>query len=143
MVWNTCSDTLSVSIGSSEEVVPTKRSIISDIARTFDVLGLLSPSTILMKIVFQLKLAWDEEIPLNIQQQHKTWREHLTLIKDKEFSRCYFYQLKATHHSAAWIFGCSENAYAAVVYVRATYQDQSPTLTLVTSKTKVAPLRKM
>ena len=67
MVWDSCTDTMSVSIGSTSEVVPTKRGIISNIARMFDVLGWLAPSTITMKSLFQrlweLKLSWDEEIP--------------------------------------------------------------------------------
>ena len=35
----------------------------------------------------------------------------------------------------------STRAYAAVVYVRATYNDQSPTCALIMAKTRVAPLK--
>ena len=37
----------------------------------------------------------------------------------------------------------SENAYAAVVYLRATYSDRPPTVVLVASKNKVAPLKRL
>ena len=37
----------------------------------------------------------------------------------------------------------SENAYAAVVYLCATYSDGPPTVVLVASKTKVAPLKRL
>ena len=39
------------------------------------------------------------------------------------------------------LHGFCDAAYAAVVYVRATYADQPPTCTLVTAKTWVAPLK--
>ena len=48
---------------------------ISDIARTFDILGWISPAIVSMKILFQrlweLKLGWDDEIPEELQQQHQ------------------------------------------------------------------------
>ena len=148
MVWDSCNDTMSVSVGSTSEVVPTKRGIISNIARTFDVLGWLAPSTITMTILFQrlweLKLSWDEEIPSDLQAQHRLWKEQLSLVKDKSFDRCYF--RGNAHRVTTQLHGfsdASENAYAAVVYKRATYEDGPPTLTLVTAKTKVAPLKKL
>ena len=52
-VWDSHSDCMYVSIGPSTEVIPTKRGVISDIARTFDVLGWLAPTLICMKILFQ------------------------------------------------------------------------------------------
>lgn len=63
----------------------------SDIARTFDVLGWIAPSTVLMKVLFQrlwkLKLSWDEDILSNLQQQHALWKSQL--FKNKPFSRSY------------------------------------------------------
>ena len=58
-----------VSIGTLSTQPSTKRSVVSDIAHTFDVLGWLAPSTISMKVLFQhlweMKLGWDEEVPSN------------------------------------------------------------------------------
>lgn len=50
----------------------TKRVLVSDVAKTFDVLGWFSPCTIKMKILFQqlweLKVAWDDPVPESIQE---------------------------------------------------------------------------
>ncbi len=66
--WDSSRDVLQVSIGT---LCPIKINVISDIARTFDILGWFAPATILMKILFQhlweIKLEWDEEVPSNIQ----------------------------------------------------------------------------
>ena len=52
--WDLTNDSLYVSVGTiSVYEIYTKRQVISDIARTFDVLGWFSPVTILMKIMFQ------------------------------------------------------------------------------------------
>ena len=46
--WNSLTDCMSTSLNLSEQVTPTKRGIISDIARTFYVLGWISPSVVLI-----------------------------------------------------------------------------------------------
>ena len=80
MVWDSHADTMSISLGTTEEVTPTKHGVISDIAQTFDVLDWLAPSLVLMKIIFQrlweLKLSWDEEIPADFQDHHQQWKQH-------------------------------------------------------------------
>lgn len=66
----------------------------------------------------------------------------LHLLKDISFN-CYYY--KTTSEVLQKELNCfcdaSENAYAAVVYLSAIYKEESPTLTLVAAKTKVAPLK--
>ena len=80
--WDSTNHSLYVCVGTiSVNEIYTKRQVITDIARTFDVLGWFSPVTILMKIMFQklweLKLEWDEEVPHHIQEQHSLWRSQL------------------------------------------------------------------
>jgi len=146
--WNSNDDCLYVSVGVTNTIEHyTKRQVISDIARLFDILGLFSPTTILMKILLQklweLKLDWDEEIPVNIQQQHSLWRSQLSLLKDVPINRCYYLMdSKVLQTELHGFCDASENAYAAVVYIRAIYADRNPTLTLVAAKTKVAPLKR-
>ena len=55
MHWNAAKDVLYVSVGNlTANQASTKRSLVSDITRTFDVLGWFAPSTILMKILFNI-----------------------------------------------------------------------------------------
>ena len=136
------------SISLTSTFTTTKRGIISDIAKTFHVLGGIAPSIILMKILYQrlweVKIAWDEEIPMTFQQQHLKWRNQLSLLSTKRLPRCYF--LGDTPRNSVQLHGfsdASEKAYAAVVYVRTTYSNHVPIVTLVAAKTKVAPLKQL
>ena len=146
--WDSLTDTMSTSISLTSTFTPTKRGIISDIAKTFDVLGWIAPSIILMKILYQrlweVKIAWDEEIPMTFQEQHLKWRNQLSLLSTIRLPRCYF--LGDTPRTSVQLHGfsdASEKANAAVVYVRTTYSNHVPIVTLVAAKTKVAPLKEL
>ena len=101
-----------------------------------------------MKILFQrlweLKVEWDQEIPEELQHKHTKWKNQLHLFKTLPFNRCYF---RTTDYITAVklhrFSDASENAYAAVAYLRATYDSGPPTMALVAAKTKVAPLKRL
>ena len=70
--WNVVSDCFRPVISTCEVNGPlTKRVLVSNIARLFDVLGWCSPTVILMKILLQRlweqNLEWDEPVPERIQ----------------------------------------------------------------------------
>ncbi len=52
--------------------------LISDVSKTFDILGWFSPTIIKVKILFQrlweLKIDWDEPVPTEIQLAWSQWR---------------------------------------------------------------------
>ena len=50
--WDSMSDTMSTSLNVKPNFNPTKRGIISDIAKTFDILGWISPCIITMKVLY-------------------------------------------------------------------------------------------
>ena len=87
-------DSMSTSLSLPTRFSSTKRGIISDVARTFDVLGWLAPTIVTMKVLYQQlweeKLAWDEELPQPYVQQHLKWRQELHLLSSKKQPRCYF-----------------------------------------------------
>ncbi|GFV72887.1 integrase catalytic domain-containing protein [Trichonephila clavipes] len=68
-----------------ERCIYSKRDVLSEIARVFDPLGLLSPCIVFMKILLQelwkLNLEWDEPIPEDLNKQWTTFRKELHLIK--------------------------------------------------------------
>ena len=82
--WDSTQDTMSTSLSLPTKYASTKRGVISDVAKTFDVLGWLAPTIIQMKVLYQrlweLKLAWDEEIPSMYMNQHLEWRKQLPLL---------------------------------------------------------------
>ena len=101
-----------------------------------------------MKVVFQklweFKLEWDEDVPTDLQQKHTLWRNLLTLFKDLPFDRCYFRTGDTIKTTELHGFSdAAEDAYAAVAYLRATYESGPPTMVLVAAKTKVAPLKRL
>ena len=101
-----------------------------------------------MKIVFQhcgsFVLSWDKEIPPELQLQHKQWKEQLQRFMNKSFKICYFRKDSTKLTTQLHGFSdASESAYAALIYVRVTYTEGPPTVTLITAKTKAAPLKKL
>jgi len=62
----------------------TKCLLVSDIAKTFDVLGWFSPSTVKMKILLQqlweLKVGWDNSVLPSIHDVWLQWRSELKLL---------------------------------------------------------------
>ena len=71
--WNARGDYFRLTVGAMPRFdILTKRRLVSDIAKTFDVLGWFSPSIILMKILLQRtwerKIDWDEPIPQDLYE---------------------------------------------------------------------------
>ena len=124
----------------------TKRSLISDIAKTFDVLRWFSPTIIKVKIllqrVWEAKIEWDDPVPEEIQDSWEKWRSELGVLSSKCIPRCYF--PKDAHIVSMQLHGfsdASEVAYAGVVYLRMVDTTHRIHVPLVLSKTKVAPIR--
>ena len=119
MVWNCYSDVFYISVSTDTDVIPTKRGVISDIAKTFDVLGWISPTIVLMKIMFQhlweLRLDWDEEIP-QLQSEYRLWKSQLQLFESKPFSRCHYRKdATSTTTQLHGFSDASENAYSQLL----------------------------
>ena len=103
----------------------TKRMLVSDVAKTFDILGWFSPTTIKVKILLQRlweqKIDWDDPVPTPVYNDWLQWRSELHLLSSKHIPRCYFD--KKSQIASVQLHGfrdASENAYAAVVYLRLT-----------------------
>ena len=95
--WNSRQDHMSPSIHVSPSYRKTKRGIISDVSKTFDVLGWISPAILPMKVLYQQLwekgLDWDGEVPPEVARQHSEWREELPCLTH-------------SHTRTAWIFRC-------------------------------------
>ena len=145
--WDSGTDTMSTHIELSSSFVSTKRGIISDVARTFDVLGWLAPAILPMKILFQelweRQLDWDDEVPDALRLRHIRWREELPQLCSIKLPRCYFRSDPAVTVELHGFSDASEAAFSAVIYIRATYACSLTTCRLVVAKTRVAPLKIM
>ena len=144
LLWDSRRDEMATHVEMSPGYASTKRGVAADIAKTFDVLGWLSPTILVMKKLYrklwQKKLGWDQAIPEEDQNNHKTWREDMPLLANIRLPRHYCQGRKPTTITLQGFSDASNHAYSAVVYLRAAYESGPPTSALVCSKTRVAPL---
>ncbi|XP_050532284.1 uncharacterized protein LOC126900516 [Daktulosphaira vitifoliae] len=141
--WNPKDDSFSF-ITQTSSTKLTKRSILSDIARVFDPLGLLSPVTFLTKHMIQLLwtagIDWDDAVPTEIEIMWTRYLAELKLIESIAIPRRV--TLDEVISSQLHAFSdSSEKGYAAAVYLRV----QTSTCIccqLLIGKSKVAPLKK-
>nr|XP_033338067.1 uncharacterized protein LOC117226949 [Megalopta genalis] len=81
VVWDATGDIIRFTVNHNVTTRVTKRSILSSVAKIFDPLGLLGPVTILAKLMiqqlWQLKVDWDESLPVGIHTEWSTFAEDL------------------------------------------------------------------
>ena len=69
----------------------TKRQMLSDISKTFDPLGWLSPVTIFLKQLLQraweANISWDDQLPSELADHYLKCRSKLISLKDVELQR--------------------------------------------------------
>ena len=124
----------------------TKHILASDAAKSFDILGWFSPSIIKIKILLQrlweLKVCWDDPVPDSVHDIRSRWRFELNLLSTKYIPQCY--SSKEAHIVSMELHGfcdASVQDHAAVIYLCMTDLDGRTQVALVTSKTKVAPIK--
>ena len=147
--WNASTDHFRLTVSSLHDAHNmTKRALVSDIAKTYDVLGWFSPSIIKAKIllqrVWEAKIGWDDLLPQPIHHEWLQWRSELHVLTDRNIPRCYY--PKHANVTAVELHGfcdASEDAYAGVVYFCAQDECGNVHVSLVISKTKVAPIKRL
>ena len=93
--WNVTMDQFHLTVSNLPPIENvTKRLIVSDIAKIFDVLGWFSPVIAAMKILLQWlwerKIDWDKSVPQEIRDAWLQWRSELPSLSNKSIPRCYF-----------------------------------------------------
>ena len=144
--WDSRLDLMAPAIQPPKHYNTTKRGVVSDVSKTFDILGWISPAVLVMKLLYQqlwqLKTGWDEQIPSDLIDQHSLWRQQLPVLSSKQLPRCYFRTDAPTLTKQLHGFAdASLKVYGAVIYMRSTYSDHPPMLSLIISKTRVAKLK--
>ena len=145
--WDTTKDTFHVATPKLEDsATPTKRQVLSDVAKTFNVLGFFLPVTVTLKVLlqklWQLNLGWDDNIPTKLSGIWSTWRKELPLITSNPIQHFYHSPDRQVHDLQIQGFcDASQQAIAGTVYIRSLYTDTTVLTSLVIAKTKVAPLK--
>ncbi|XP_044595862.1 uncharacterized protein LOC123272906 [Cotesia glomerata] len=146
MSWNSVTDTFHFPVFKPAEKVFTKRSILSTIAHLFDPTGLLSPIMITAKLIMQklwtIKIGWDDQLPSSIANEWLIFINSMTEIESLVFPRWIGY----AKNQSIQIHGfsdASQHALAAAVYIKTTDSNGQSRTALLSSKTKVAPLKRL
>ena len=126
----------------------TKRSVLKLAAKVFDPIGLLTPFTINMKILFQSLCTKGVDLEDQLEGKALTrWRSLVNDVRgltDVRVPRCYFKRSDEQPKSYQIHGFCdaSDNAFAAVVYLRTEHRSGEVEVNLMASKTRVAPIKK-
>lgn len=141
--WNIKNDTFEYNVKLPPQKLPvTKRVILSDISRLFDPLGWISPVIIQAKIYMQKLwlegLQWDDELGDDLLKEWTGFRASLPALNKFEIPR-WLEQSKVEKKEVHGFCDASNNAYAAVAYLRVIGEHGEVSVNLIASRTKVAP----
>lgn len=125
----------------------TKRSIFSEISQLFDPLGLVSPILTRAKILIQelwlSKVAWDEPLPSEFDIRWRTFRNQLVELSSINMLRWLYVSATSRTVEIHGFSDASNLSMAAVVYLRIIEHTGEIKVSLVCSKTRVAPIKRM
>ncbi|XP_028415553.1 uncharacterized protein LOC114538695 [Dendronephthya gigantea] len=137
--WNKKQDLLSV-VTSKEHPATTKRGALSQLAKVYDPLGLVSPTTLPGKLLYremcESNLAWDGEFPQPLQRRWNDWYLRFPEVYEIPRTLTPYHQpiLSVNLHA----FGdASKQGVAAAVYA-VVEQEGGTTQGLVCSKSRIA-----
>uniref|UniRef100_A0ABD2WYZ5 Integrase catalytic domain-containing protein n=1 Tax=Trichogramma kaykai TaxID=54128 RepID=A0ABD2WYZ5_9HYME len=144
LVWEPRTDVFRFNVSIEPLTNPiTKRKVLSCIAGMFDPSGWIAPVLISMKIFMQslwlLTKEWDTPLPASEVERWRAFERDLQVLATIVIPR-WTGILSGTYLELHGFADASKFAYAAVLYVRVLYHGQAR-VTLLASKTKVAPLK--
>ncbi|XP_055584852.1 uncharacterized protein LOC129737719 [Uranotaenia lowii] len=137
IIWNPHDDMFSFSTTHRDEVSkylhgdsrPTKRIVLSCVMGFFDPLGLLSPFTVLGKMLIQdlwrTGCEWDEQIDDDSYAKWKKWISMMSQVENVRIDRCYLGSLHSKDIESLQLHvftDASEHAYGCAVYLRSSWQ---------------------
>lgn len=144
LFWHTQEDEFHFVVNLSEKPAKSSmRTLLSDVSKLFDPLGILAPVIITAKILYQSLwrkgLNWDDELPEDITNEWLSLRSKLFELENIKIPR-HVGVSKLCSIEYHGFCDASMKAYSAVVYCRTFYQGIY-NVQLLTSKTRVAPIK--
>ena len=125
----------------------TKRSVLSVVAKLYDPVGWISPVIVRGKLFIQQlwkkDLQWDELLPAKDAEDWTSYIDELRFVSDVTIPRWIGLDPYALHSELHGFCDASERAYGSVIYLRVADNFGRISVTLLTSKTKVAPIKQL
>ncbi|XP_062556622.1 uncharacterized protein LOC134221449 [Armigeres subalbatus] len=149
LTWIPYTDTLrfQFAVPPIEPGVPlTKRQILSQIATLFDPLGLIGATTSSVKIFMQQlwisgnRLDWDQPVPSMVGENWRKFHKELPFLNEIRIDRCVILP-RAVLVELHCFSDASCKAYGGCVYLRSQDSNGKIMVRLLSSRSKVAPLR--
>ncbi|XP_055605321.1 uncharacterized protein LOC129753522 [Uranotaenia lowii] len=143
LMWDPVNDDLLfVSLPTSDISVPTKRQVLSLIARMFDPLGLAAPVILIGKLLMQrlwkAEIEWDENLSSDLIDEWERFREAIGSVGLLKIPRQVVVP-NAIRYELHGFADASQNAYGVCVYIRSLVPGQAASLRLLTAKSKLVP----
>lgn len=148
LLWDPVSDVFKFSVKPFKKSTerPTKRQIMSDIARLFDPLGYLGPAVMLAKLVMQRlwrdKIPWDDPVDEDVAKDWERFRSELCGISDLKIPRVVT-AADVTSYELHGFADASMKGYGCSVYLRSLKRDGTAEMMLLSAKSRVAPLKEL
>ncbi|XP_057338496.1 uncharacterized protein LOC130676359 [Microplitis mediator] len=145
--WNCQEDVLTFTGKTSQTLSITKRTITSEAAQLFDPLGLISPVIVKAKIIIQdlwlQKVDWDDSLSPELVHRWKTFRDELPQLSHLRIPRWINLIPNSSSIEIHGFSDASQVAMSAVIYLRVCQPGEQTIISLICSKTKVAPLKRL
>ena len=133
-------------IESFNNTVPTKCNILSLIAKFYDSIGLIQPTIIILKLLFQevciTHADWDLEIPELLKDKFDFIVKFVKTLTAVKVSRCYFYDISPRDYIVSYELhessDASEKACGCCLYLKSVTKNNFISTSLVALKSRVA-----
>lgn len=123
----------------------TKRILLSEIARLFDPLGLVSPVVVRAKVQLQelwkLQISWDEALPMSLYTEWKQFLYCLDKLNELTIPRQVTLTVPGNEYEVVGFSDASEKAYGCAVYLIHKDKSGNTKSSLICSKSRVSPLK--
>merc|ERR1712082_571075 len=130
-------------LGDIDDVLLTRRIMVSQIYSLYDLLGLLSPITLKYKLILQqlvqTGIGWDEPLPADIQKTAKSALREIVETRDVAFHRSVVPAGAQGKPQLVGFLDGGKPASAACLYVRYKTGDTGFEMRLLASKARVTP----
>nr|XP_029711525.1 uncharacterized protein LOC115256725 [Aedes albopictus] len=124
---------------------PTKRTVYSDIAKLFDPLGLLGPLIFAAKVKLQklwhLEVDWDEALSTEETESWECFRNQIVQMGEISIPRCVLPYNSPNSIELHGFCDASDLGYGACAYIRSVDSNNDCSVLLLTSKSRIAPLK--
>lgn len=146
LLWNPTLDTLKFHANTPNTRRVTKWTILSQLARIFDLLGLVAPvivtAKLLMQAMWQLELSWDESAPQHVLMEFHNFQFDISSLSQLSISSEYqsISRWVSTRVKIHRFCNASEKAYGACIYLSTTSPSKEVEVRFLYSKWRVNPL---